>query len=394
MNQFRYTSYAQEILFGPGSLESLGEAVERFGWQKLMLCTSHSVRTAGHVDAVESILGSRLIAVFDKVQPHVQDTQLKKVLSLAAEKKADAVIGMGGGSPIGMAKAVASTLEEKRTGRPAQAAYPTDQPLVPVVAIPTTYAGSEMTPVYGVTHTDVTPARKVTVNDPKIAPKLVIYDPNLTLDLPPELTASTGINALAHCIEALYSKTRNPLSTAAASTGVCHISHALLRCYQDGSDPSTSSGQVLEARTEMLLGAHLAGLSLASVSMGLHHGLCHVLGGSANVPHGIANSIILPHAIRFNAEVTAAQLLPAAEAMGIPANGNNSRVVAEALGRKISELIGQMNLPQRLRDAHVDLKEEDLPNLAQLGFQNRTVQNNPRPITDVEQIEQILREAW
>jgi alcohol dehydrogenase class IV len=386
MNEFRYTSYAQEIIFGPGSLERLGEAVERFGWQRLMLCTSHSVRATGHVAEIKSILGIRLVADFDQVQPHVQDTQVEKVLSLATKKKVDAIIGMGGGSPIGMAKAVASMLEENRTGRPAHAAYPTDQPLVPVIAIPTTYAGSEMTPVYGVTHTDVTPARKITTNDPKIAPKLVIYDPNLTLDLPSELTASTGINALAHCIEALYSKTCNPLSTAAATSGVCHISKALLRCYQDGKN--------IEARTEMLLGAHLAGLSLASVSMGLHHGLCHVLGGSANVPHGIANSIILPHAIRFNAEVTAAQLLPAAEAMGIPTNGNNSRVVAEALGRKISELIGQMNLPQRLRDAHVDLKEDDLANLAQLGFQNRTVQNNPKPITDVEQIEQLLKDAW
>src|SRR6185295_4629001 len=111
-----------------------------------------------------------------------------------------------------------------------------------------------------------------------------------------------------HCIEALYSRTRNPISTAAATNGAHHISNALLRCYQNGKD--------LEARTEMFVGAHLAGLSLASVSMGLHHGLCHVLGGTANVPHGIANSIILPHAIRFNADATAPQLLPAAEAIG------------------------------------------------------------------------------
>jgi alcohol dehydrogenase len=200
------------------------------------------------------------------------------------------------------------------------------------------------------------------------------------------MTASTGINALAHCIEALYSKTRNPLSTAAALSGVRHISNALLRCYQDGSN--------LEARTEMLLGAHLAGLSLASVSMGLHHGLCHVLGGTANIPHGIANSIILPHAIRFNADVTAPQLLPAAEAMGMSVNGTSPMVVMEALSQKISGLISQMNLPQRLRDAGVALQESELPNLAQLGFQNRTVQNNPKPITDAAQIEQLLRDAW
>jgi alcohol dehydrogenase class IV len=241
-----------------------------------------------------------------------------------------------------------------------------------------------MTPVYGITHTDENPPRKVTVSDPKIAPELVIYDPELTLDLPPALTASTGINALAHCIEALYSKTRNPLSTAAAVTGVQHIVMALFNCYQDGKS--------LEARTEMLLGAHLAGLSLASVSMGLHHGLCHVLGGTANVPHGIANSIILPHAIRFNADVTASQLLPVAEAMGVPVRRIDPTIVVEAMVQKIFHLISQMNLPQRLRDAGV--ADLDLPRLAQIAFENRTVRNNPKPITDPVQLETLLREAW
>jgi lactaldehyde reductase len=160
----------------------------------------------------------------------------------------------------------------------------------------------------------------------------------------------------------------------------------LLRCYQDGND--------LEARTEMLLGSHLAGLSLASVSMGLHHGLCHVLGGTANIPHGIANSIILPHAIRFNADVTAPQLLPAAEALGIPVNRINPTVAIEALVQKIFHLIGQMNLPQHLHQAGVGLQKSDLPNLAQLAFQNRTVQNNPKPITGAIQIEQLLMDAW
>jgi alcohol dehydrogenase class IV len=324
--------------------------------------------------------------VFDHVQPHVQDVQAAKVLALAMENNVDAVIGMGGGSPIGMAKATGAALEEQRTGSPARATFPTDQPLVPVIAIPMTYAGSEMTPVYGITHSKESPPRKVTVNDPKISPKLVIYDPELTINLPPELTASTGINALAHCIEALYSRTRNPLSTAAATSGTQHIFNALLSCYEYGSD--------LEARTEMLLGAHLAGLSLASVSMGLHHGLCHVLGGSAGIPHGIANSIILPHAIRFNADETASHLLPAAEAMGVPVNRINPMVAVEAMVQKIYHLIGQMNLPQHLHDVGGGLREVDVPNLAHLAFQNRTVQNNPKPITDPSQIEQLLMDAW
>lgn len=370
MDRFRYSSYAQEVIFAPGAIAQVSDAVERFGWQRLLLCTNHSMQVYGNVDLLQSVLGDRIVATFDRVQPHVQDIQVDQVLGLANQHEIDAVIGLGGGSPIGMAKAMSYALE----------------PSIPIIAIPTTYAGSEMTAVYGITHSRESPPRKVTVSDPKVAPKLVVYDPELTLDLPPEMTASTGINALAHCIEALYSVTRHPFSIAAAIHGVTHISNSLLSCYQNGKN--------LEARTEMLTGAHLAGLSLASVSMGLHHGLCHVLGGTANIPHGIANSIILPHAIRFNADVTPPQLLPAAEAMGISLNGSSPRLVMEALAQKISDLIAQMNLPQRLRDAGVNLKESDLPALAQMAFQNRTVQNNPKPITEPAQIETLLRAAW
>ncbi len=363
---FNYISYAQQVVFAAGALARLREAADRLGWQRLMLCTSHSIRGGGQVGKVEGSLGEKLVAIFENVQPHVQDIQVGEALALAQENKIDAVIGMGGGSPIGMAKALGFQLH------------------LPIIAIPTTYAGSEMTPVYGITHTAETPPRKVTVSDPQIAPSLVLYDPDLTLDLPPAVTAATGINALAHCIEALYSKTRNPLSSAAAVEGVQHIHNALFNCYRDGSNR--------EVRSEMLLGAHLAGLSLASVSMGLHHGVCHVLGGTANVPHGIANAIILPHAIQFNADATAEQLIPAAAAMKIPENGSRPTVRIEALAHNIHELIHTMKLPQRLRD--VAVKESDLKQLASIAFQNRTVQNNPKPITEVTQLEDLLRAAW
>ena len=364
--EFRYISYAQEVIFGAGSIARLDEFMNRFPWKRLFLCTSQSMRSKGQVAALEAALGNRLLAIYDRVQPHVQDIQVAETLEIARQNNVDAVMGMGGGSPIGMAKAVGFQLD------------------LPIIAIPTTYAGSEMTAVYGVTHTDQSPPRKVTVGDPKITPRLVIYDPVLTLDLPPELTASTGINALAHCIEALYSKTRNPLSTAAAVEGVRRIYNALFNCFRDGKN--------IPARSGMLLGAHLAGFSLASVSMGLHHGLCHVLGGTVGIPHGIANSIMLPHAIRFNADAIAPQLLPAAEAMGIPGSASRPVESIEALGGQIHELIGSMNLPQRLRDAGV--AQSDLPQLAQIAFQNRTVQNNPKPITAVSQIERILKDAW
>lgn len=371
---FNYSLHSQEIIFGASSLARLREVVTRYRWRKLVLCTSQSLRARGWVQDIHNLVGTCLAAVRDDIQPHVQDKQVLPSVAVAEEVEVDAIIALGGGSVLGMAKAIASALRKERG----------DDLPVPIIAIPTTYTGSEMTPVYGVTHTDETPPRKVTVNDPTIVPRVVIYDPELTLDLSPELTASTGINAFAHCIEALYSRTRNPLSSAAALDGIRHIYGALLGCVQDGNN--------IPVRTEMLLGSHLAGLSLASVSMGIHHGVCHVLGGTANLPHGVANAIILPHAIRFNADATVTELLPAVRVLGISENGISPTGVIEAMADAVSEWIRRMNLPQRLRDAGVD--QSDLPNLAQIAFQSRTVQNNPKPVKDVTQIEALLRQAW
>jgi alcohol dehydrogenase class IV len=283
-----------------------------------------------------------------------------------------------------MAKAVSQALEEKRTGQPARAAFPTDQPLVPVIAIPTTYAGSEMTAVYGITHHTNGSSRKVTVTDPKITPKLVIYDPRLTLDLPSELTASSGINALAHCVEAVYSITRHPLSTAAALGGARYIFRALPRCYAVGDD--------VDARTEMLMGSHLAAVSLSTVAMGLHHGLCHALGGTAGVPHGIANAIVLPHAMRFNLDATAPQLAQIAEAIGQALDGRGAEAAGEVAAQSVYDLINRLNLPQRLRE--VGISRTDLPNLARVALQSRAVQSNPKSIKDAAQIETVLEAMW
>jgi alcohol dehydrogenase class IV len=374
MREFHYTGYAQEVIFGVGSLDRLGEIVERAGWSRLLLVSTGSLRRGGQITALENALGPRLVASYEHVQPHVPDFQVAEVLDLVRSSTADAVIGLGGGSSIGMAKAVSFALEKEQDSRQR----------VLVVAIPTTYAGSEMTPVYGVTHHDRTPPRKITVTDPRITPALALYDPLLTLDLSPGMTASTGINALAHCIEALYSIARNPISTANALGGIRSISSALPRCYADGSD--------IEARTEMLSGSMLAGMSLAHVAMGLHHGLCHVLGGTTGVQHGIANAIILPYALRFNLDATAPQLAQAAEAMGIPVTSRSVEAAAEAAVDKINVLIERMDLPRRLRD--VGVQEADIPRLAELALESRAVRDNPKSVTSAAQIQAVLQAAW
>jgi alcohol dehydrogenase class IV len=374
MDAFRYSFFAQDVIFGPGSVAQLAEACEQAGWRRVMLCTTEHFRARGHLVPIEAALGERLVATFERVQPHVPESQVAEATALAAEHAVDAVIGLGGGSAIGTAKAVAVALDERRA----------NQPPVAVVAIPTTYAGSEMTPVYGVTRQVDGVARKVTVTNPRAAPRLTLYDPLLTLDLPPRMTAGTGINAVAHCIEALYSIKRNPLSSAAALAGLRAISQALPRCYANGDD--------MEARGEMLAGSFLAGTALSNVAMGLHHGICHVLGGTTGVAHGDANSVMLSHVMRFNLDATAQQLAQAAEAMGIDIAGRSDAEAAAAAARCVDELVGQMQLPRRLRD--LGIRQEQLPDLAQLAFANRTVQNNPKPIADVAQIEALLQEAW
>jgi alcohol dehydrogenase class IV len=196
------------------------------------------------------------------------------------------------------------------------------------------------------------------------------------------MTASTGINALAHCVEAVYSITRNPLSTAAALQGVGHLTRALPRAVADGDD--------IDARTELLLGAYLAGTAISTVKLGLHHGLCHVLGGTAGVPHGIANSIMLPHVMRFNADATAPELAAVARAMGVA--GQSDSQLAEQAAQAVYDLIAHMGLPQRLRD--VGVAEADLPHLAEIALKSPTVQNNPKSMTDAAQTETVFRAAW
>lgn len=369
IKSFDYTTRAQHVVFAPGVLQRLDSLLQEAGWQRALLCTIPRFRASGLAQRVQDLLGPRLVASYDQAQPHVPQHQVQEATALANEHQVDAVIGLGGGSPIGLAKAVAHAV----------------QPALPIIAIPTTYSGSEMTPIYGVTRPQNGGTRKVTVTDPAVAPSLTIYDPELTIPLPPQMTASSAMNALAHCVEAVYSITRNPLATAAALQGIRHITRALPAAVSHGED--------LDARTELFLGAHLAAISVSMTKIGLHHGLCHVLGGSAGVPHGIANAIMLSHAMRFNADATARELAAVAHALGIQAaDGDSNYDLALKAADAVQQLVAQSGLPQRLRD--VGVPEEALTTLARLALKSKAVQNNPKPVTSAQQTEAVYRAAW
>jgi maleylacetate reductase len=299
------------------------------------------------------------------VTPHVPRETVDAARAVAERQKVDVVVAMGGGSAMGVGKGVAFRDRPEAGPPPA------------LIAIPTTYAGSEMTPVFGTT--DRAAGRKSVRRDPAALPKLAIYDPEVTLDLSAELTASTAMNALAHCVEACYARDVNPLVPPVALEGIRRIVRSLPLCITNGHN--------LDAREDLLTGAFLAGFSIANATMALHHGLCHVLGGRTEVPHGVLNAIMLPHVMRFNADATPDAMSDIADAMEA---GARTRDFAAA-PRGVSALVASLPVPQRLRDAGV--QEGILDAVAAEAAASATVQANPKPVTEVD-IRGLLSAAW
>ena len=302
------------------------------------------------------------------MEQHVPQETVEAARGLAKQKLIDVVLAMGGGSAIGVGKGVV-----QGGGRS-------------LMAVPTTYAGSEMTPVFGTTNR--AEGRKSVRRDPAVLPKVVIYDPDVTLDLPPQLTATTAINALAHCVEACYARDVNPLVPPVALDGVRRIVRSLPRCIANGRD--------VEAREDLLLGAYLAGFSIANATMALHHGLCHVLGGRTGVPHGVLNTIMLPHVMRFNADAVPDAMSAILDAMTPdpdppPQGGRETVRRGRSAPEAMAALVASLPAPQRLREAGVP--EAVLDSVAAEAGHNSTVQANPKPVSEAD-IRALLRAAW
>ena len=305
------------------------------------------------------------------MEPHVPVETVAAARAQAEQKRIDVVVAMGGGSAMGVGKGVVSG-----AGRS-------------LIAIPTTYAGSEMTPVFGTT--DRAEGRKSVRRDDAVLPRLAIYDPEVTVDLSPELTASTGINALAHCVEACYARDVNPLVPPVALEGIRRIVRSLPLCLTDGRN--------LDAREDLLTGAYLAGFSIGNATMALHHGLCHVLGGRTGVAHGVLNTIMLPHVMRFNADAVPDAMSAIADAIAptlpSPASGRGNE--PPQMGREqrapeaVAALVATLPVPQRLRDAGVT--EAVLDSVAVEAAGNSTVQANPKPVTQADLVG-LLQSAW
>ena len=345
MKRFTYAGSPARILFGSGRSAEVGSAIEALGCRRaLVLSTPHQRADA---ESLSERLGPLSVGVFSGAVMHTPVDVTETALEVVRDAQADCVVSLGGGSTTGLGKAIA---------------YRTD---LPHVVIPTTYAGSEVTPILGQTDG----GRKTTVRHPSILPEVVIYDPNLTLGLPVGMSVTSGLNAMAHAVEGLYAQDRNPVSTLMALDG--------LRAFRDSLPVLVKHPHDTDARAEALYGAWLCGTVLGTVGMALHHKICHTLGGSFDTPHAETNAVMLPHTAAFNAEAAKEELAAAAELFG------------GSIGGGLWDFAKSIGAPLSLKD--FGLVEADLDRAAYFATENPYW--NPRPIDRVS-IRILLQNAW
>ncbi|MFZ6644387.1 maleylacetate reductase [Undibacterium sp. TJN25] len=333
MQQFTYTGNSSRVVFGAGSLQYLLREIDLLGARRaLVLCTPG--QRAG-AQRIADMIGSRCAGIFDGAVMHVPLEVVRQARHVAQELGADCAIAIGGGSTIGLGKAIA--LESA----------------LPILAIPTTYAGSEMTPIYGITEAGL----KKTGRDSRVLPKAVIYDPELSLGLPASISATSGINAMAHAAEALYASDSNPVTHFFAEEGIRLLARALPAIMQNPRDAG--------ARSDALQGAWLCGTVLGSVGMGLHHKLCHTLGGSYGLPHAETHTIVLPHVLQYNAQAAPGAMQRIAAALGVDNAAQGMFDLARSLG-----------VPVALKD--IGMLESELADCSEIATQNAYA--NPRPV--------------
>jgi maleylacetate reductase len=343
---FVYAAPAARVVFGPGTLAEVGAEVERLGARRaLVLSTPEQAASA---ERVAAMLGERSAGIFAQAVMHVPIETARAARKVARERGADCAVSIGGGSTTGLGKAIAL-----------------DSGL-PIIAIPTTYAGSEMTPIYGLTEGGV----KRTGRDIRVLPRTVIYDPELSLTLPFALSVTSGLNAIAHAAEGLYAHDGNPIVSLMAEEGIRAIAAALPKLQANAHD--------LGARSDALYGAWLCGTVLGQASIGLHHKLCHTLGGSWNLPHAETHTVVLPHALAYNAAAAPDAMTRIARALGVDDAPLGIYQLSKALG-----------VPTALKD--IGMPEDGLDRAAELAVS--APYPNPR-LLDRAALRALLQRAY
>ena len=349
MRDFVYNTQAARVIFGAGSLQYLEREIALLGAQRaLILCTPEQ---QGLAEQIAAMLGARTAGIYPKAVMHVPAEIAAAAVAEAARLGADCAVAVGGGSTTGLGKAIAL------------------QSSLAILAIPTTYAGSEMTPIYGITEAGL----KKTGRDPRVLPRTVIYDPELSVSLPVDLSVTSAMNAMAHAAEGLYAQDSNPIMDLMAEEGIRALALEIPKFRVNPAD--------ISARSNALYGAWLCGTVLGNVGMALHHKLCHTLGGTFNLPHAEVHTVILPHAMAFNAPAAPQAMQKISRALGgVPA------------AQGFYDLARQNGAPVSLRE--LGLKAEALDAIVQLALQNPYW--NPRPIVPENSgaLRNLLQQAW
>ncbi len=325
MQSFTYNGLPTRVIFGSGTRGAMAAEAEKLGISRaLVLSTPFQAELAQEVAAD---LGSLAVGCFSEAAMHTPVSVTESALAALQEAGADGVVSVGGGSTTGLGKAIALRTD------------------VPQLVLPTTYAGSEMTNILGQTEG----GRKTTLRDPKVQPETVIYDVDLTLTLPPGLSGTSGINAIAHAVEALYAEDRNPVVSLLAAEGVAALYRGLPVIAEDAHNR--------EARTDALYGAWLCAICLASTGVALHHKLCHVLGGSFDLPHAETHTVVLPQALAYNAPAVPEAMSQLARAMDTATPAAALFDLAVAMGADTS--LAALGMPESGIEAAVDITLEN-----------------------------------
>ncbi len=344
---FTYTALPVRVVFATGALGQVGAEVTRLGCSRPFVVAGE--RQHAEAEALRAQLGAA--GMFAEAAMHTPVEVTARAMIALRAAGADCLVALGGGSAIGLAKALALRTD------------------LPQIAVPTTYAGSEATPVLGQTEA----GKKATSRDLRVLPEVIVYDVALTLTLPRAMTVTSGLNAIAHAVEALYSPDANPVIGSLAERSIAALAHALPELVADGAN--------LEARGEALLGAWMAGTCLGSVGMGLHHKLCHTLGGTFELPHSETHSVVLPYAMAYNAAAAPVAMAAVARALGTSSGSDaprGMRALAEALGAPLS--LRSLGMP-----------EAGLDRAAELAV--AAPYPNPRAL-DRTALRALLGEAW
>jgi alcohol dehydrogenase len=376
------------VLYKPGLVRDIGNEVEGLGVRRAFIVADEGVAQAGLLEQVRAGLeaSAEVVGVFTDVPADSKVATVERAAAQARAAGADVIVGVGGGSPNDTPKAGRILLSEEGDLRDYEGANVLTRPLAPMIAIPTTAGtGSEVT--WAAVIYDERDGIKLLFVSPTLAPSLAVLDPEMTLTLPPRLTAATGIDALSHAVEAFVGTGNNPVTDSLALQAIDMISNNLRA--------ATFAGDDIEARGQMMVASCIAGIAFSSgiygANVGIAHAMAHAVGAAFHAHHGTLIAILLPHAMRFNSAAVPNRYSRIARALGVNAGGRPEDDVIEDGIAAVSALAAECGLPTRLRD--VDVPEDAIPALAEATIVEGSIFTNPRPASLDEAIE-VLRAAY